>query len=255
MVALWPVIGKKMRPGKIKEEEKNLKMSLESAIEQLYDVFSTYPLASGLRDRSCECCVTDEEISELTRSPLKDITIEGIGHFMRSAVTTYGDENDLKHFIPRIIELFQDKEYNLADDFLTFEKLNYCNWQNWELKEIDAIQTYLKELWKDCLLKNSPISMDVFQLVNNYCGLQIALELWGKTSNKKSMAFLIEYLLYPTNMNLNEAENKIFSQWLASDEVLNNFMEIYFEEQDQQEANKISIAYTLAEQSKTINKQ
>ncbi len=238
-----------MRHGKIKEEEKNPKMNLETAIEQLYDVFNAYPLANGLRDRSCECCVTDKEISELTSGPLRELSIKVMGQFTRSAVTTFGDEKDFKHFLPRILELFQDQEYNLIDDFLTFEKLNYCKWENWESKEIHSIKQFFLELWKENIRLNSSTISEAFQIMHMYYDLETALIIWEEARNKESFQPLVEYVLYPADLGLNEQQQNVFQNWLSSDKMKSNLMKLYFEKVNEDEANKISIAYTILEQS------
>jgi hypothetical protein len=100
---------------------------LNIATKNLYDVFKKYTIEGNLRDRSCDCCVTDTEIKELLSKDLRTLTEDEIGHFMRSGITTYGEIADYKHFLPRILELMQFDGSNIADDFTTFEKLNYAN--------------------------------------------------------------------------------------------------------------------------------
>lgn len=99
-------------------------MEIKNSIENLYKTFSKYTILGNLRDRSCDCCVTNEEIKSLMSIQLKDLSEDKIGKYMRSAITTFGDENDYKHFLPRILELLINNS-DILDDFLTFEKLHY----------------------------------------------------------------------------------------------------------------------------------
>jgi len=225
-------------------------MSLEKAIVNLYEVFSLYSLKDNLRERSCNCCVTDDEIEPLVSKHLKELSAIEIGHFMRSAVTTFGDTEDLKHFLPRILESFLCSPHDLVYDFLIFEKLNYCNWKNWESIEVHTIKQFFLEFWKENIRCNSSTIESVFQIMHKYYDLDTALDIWEKASNKESFQPLVEYVLYHTDLGLNDQQENVFQNWLSSEKMKNNLMELYFEEVNEDEANRISIAYTILEKSK-----
>jgi len=224
--------------------------TLESATEKLYEVFRKYPLKVGLRDRSCPCCVSDDEIRDLTSKPLRGLSINEIGHFVRSAVTTFGDIDDLKHFLPRILELFQDESYDLVDDFLTFEKLNYTEWQAWEAIEIEAIEEYFLSLWESVVMdekcSNSQLE-NVLVLASKYVCIKKALEIWNSRCSKRSVELIVEHILDGSNFGLSEFDQDTFWKWASSQTVLEKIEELFFETKDELEASRISVAYTLVE--------
>ncbi len=226
--------------------------TLKQATENLYQVFSKYGLKGGLRDRSCPCCVSEGEIRELVKRPMSDLSVEEIGHFARSAISTFGDIDDFKHFLPRILELFQDRTYDLIDDFLTFEKLNYAEWETWDEHEIEVIENYFLALWsKSVSDENCPDSFieNAFHLVSKYNGIEKALKIWENRCSKKSVGLIVEYILKNPHSRLRESDYYTFWNWASSETNLNRLEELYFEIEDELEASRISVAYTLLEKN------
>ena len=80
---------------------------------------------------------------------LRELDAEDLGKYSLKAVTTWGDEYDFKHFLPRILELWDDC---VSHDML-FMKLQYLHWETWPPQEKDAIVVYfesiLKSLWHE----------------------------------------------------------------------------------------------------------
>jgi len=152
-----------------------MKQDLENSIQNLYDVFQKYTIKGNLRERSCKCCVSNDEIRELLLKPLKELLYDDIYHFMTSVVSTYGDIEDYKHFLPRILDLMGNSDVNLIDDFLTFEKLNYSEWETWDDNEVAAIEKFIEELWYETLRSSKSINNEIemtFKLFHKYMGVE-----------------------------------------------------------------------------------
>lgn len=82
-----------------------MKTNLNIATASVYKIFQSYTITGSLRARSCDCCVSDKEIKDLLSKPLKEVSEDEIGHFMRPAMTTFGAIEDYKHFLPRIFRI------------------------------------------------------------------------------------------------------------------------------------------------------
>lgn len=231
--------------------------NLESAIQNVFEVFSVYTLNGGLRDRSCKCCVSQEEIRELVSKPMNELSVDEIGHFMRSAISTFGDVDDLKHFLPRILELFQDPSYDLVDDFLTFEKLNYAEWETWNAEEIEAVDNYILALWAAIISNESSTISKIEKvpaLIAKYVGIEKALQIWKNKCSKKSIKLIVEHSLNGKNIGLSESDLNTFWNWISNKTVLKKMEELFFESNDEIESSRISVAYTLIERNKNENK-
>ena len=117
---------------------------LNEAIERLYSTFGSYPL----RDRidSCPCCRGPRETRHLHTKLLRDLTAEDLGLYAFRAMTTVGDADDFRHFLPRIFELLLCAEFPV-DKEVVLSKLTYAKWTEWPTGEIEAVRAYLTELW------------------------------------------------------------------------------------------------------------
>ncbi|MFK8061187.1 MAG: hypothetical protein AB8B78_14000 [Polaribacter sp.] len=239
-----------MHPGKIKEDR--IKgMEIENNIENLYKVFAKYNILGNLRDRSCDCCITNADIKSLLSKKLKDLSEDDLGHFLRSAITTFGDENDYKHFLPRIFELLNSND-NLIDDFLTFEKLNYTDWKSWNQLEIKAIENYFFALWIDALNNDSDNQYfeNVLILVLEYINPNDVFKEWEKYFTENRVKIILNYVLRGFTFNIQKDKDDAFNNWLSSKAVLELLEKIYDKVDDEFMAKEISIAYTILEKRK-----
>jgi len=217
-------------------------------IEKLYSTFSSYYIKGNLRERSCDCCVTDNEIRELLSKPLKELSADEIGHFMRSAITTYGDVTDYKHFLPRILELLIDQKADLVFDFMCFEKLNYSEWETWPSEEQRVLDDYFISFWEEVIFNETATDNqidEVFELISKYSNKTTALNLWLASTTQKSALFLVEAYLNNTYSKLFEYDFENISKWLGSKAVLQKIESAFFNEKNSDVANRISIVYTL----------
>ncbi len=225
---------------------------LLQVIDQLYTTFEKYTILSDLRGRSCECCVSDEEIRLLLSKRLKDLDDDDIGHFLRSAITTYGDLNDFKHFLPRILELMKNPDSEVFGDFLTFEKLNYSDWKTWNKNEVIVIENFFVALWIEIISKEDSSFGTIKKgllLMINYVGIDKALFIWENSNSKKAMIYIVESSINGFEIKLKDEDWDKLSKWLSNERLLKKIEDLFFETKNKSEANRISIAYTLLKSS------
>src|SRR6267143_4064753 len=89
---------------------------LRDAIEPLYVAFSQY----RLRERivACNHCHGSEDDRLLRSKQLRELGVQKLHHYIGDAMTTWGDDYDFRHFLPRILEIYA------LDDSLTDQFLN-----------------------------------------------------------------------------------------------------------------------------------
>lgn len=231
-----------------------MKTNLEIATENLYKTFNSYSLEGNLRERSCSCCVSDKDIKLLLSKDLLSISEDEIRYYMKKAVTTYGNINDYKHFLPRILELLQFDENDLLDDFLTFEKLHYTNWYTWNKTEIDAIEKYFIALWikimndKDAFFSQIENGLD---FMISYVGLEKIILHWKFINHASALNLIIDIVLGNILFSKNNKFKNELMKWFSEDAILSKIEIAFFETKDQLEANKISTVYTILETLKT----
>lgn len=88
--------------GAAPDEETPEHRALAAQVEVLYALFEEFPI--GARVEHCPCCVTDAEARALVSHPLRSIPGEVLDRYAFKAITTWGSEADLRHFVPAIWE-------------------------------------------------------------------------------------------------------------------------------------------------------
>src|SRR5687768_13278272 len=106
--------------------------NLKNSIENLYKSFSKYPLKEQIK--GCPCCVGKQENRVLHSKTLRELSGEDLSFYGFKALTTFGDVEDFKHFLPRLFEITVEDDF-AYDTAILFGKLKYADWQNWDEKE------------------------------------------------------------------------------------------------------------------------
>jgi hypothetical protein len=120
---------------------------LNDAIEELYRVFASYPLHKPFL--GCPCCHKEGHNLVIESKPLRALTYDDIQQYASDAITTWGDEDDFRHFLPRIFELLPESvSSHLSDAEIILGKLHYANWEQWPAPERMAFHNYLRALWR-----------------------------------------------------------------------------------------------------------
>ena len=167
---------------------------LDIATEELYRVFSRYPYNSDMP--ACPCCTTNEHKRALTSKTLRLLQGDDIGEFAYSAITTWGDVDDLKHFLPRILEL-KAKDDLWADTFVVLGKLEYTDWRSWRKEEQDAVYNFILAWWQYAAKTKSYYDRYDFKEFYKVVGdVNIMLERWQVSVKDKSIYSYIEFVSY-----------------------------------------------------------
>ncbi|PID88036.1 MAG: hypothetical protein CSB06_02095 [Bacteroidia bacterium] len=196
---------------------------LETAIEKLYKTFSKYPVKSKIS--GCPCCVTDIEQNKLHCKKLRELEDEDLSYYAFKAMTTFGDLNDFKHFLPRIFELTA-RRILTVDTFVILGKLNYGEWKTWSKDEIESINTFLKTWWKNDINKGDFFDVEIMIEVNKLLhDLPSMLNDWNleyETPGFRNYVELVENYYYDLKTQnqvfkeFTENEIEIFLSWIES---------------------------------------
>lgn len=119
-------------------------MELQSTIGRLYQVFQPYRLGPDFS--GCDHCVDPRETEHLTKTPLRDLSLEDLRRYAFKAMTTWGEVTHFKHFLPRLFELAADGPLDFELEIL-FGKLEYAKWEEWAPVERECVNDYLRALW------------------------------------------------------------------------------------------------------------
>jgi hypothetical protein len=123
---------------------------LDSAIEGLYSVFNRYRLPNHCG--GCPCCTSPADGQRLQAKPLRSLTAQDLERYARKALTTFGNEDDFRHFLPRLLEIAALEGAVADTEFeIVFGKIGYAHWESWPKAEQAAINTFLFAFWDHIL--------------------------------------------------------------------------------------------------------
>jgi hypothetical protein len=121
--------------------------NVEGAIANLYDTFAHYPLRPVVS--GCPCCTTLSNNVLLHSKALDKLTAKDLSKYSFKALTTWGDENDFRYFLPRLLELITfDTNDELAYPEIVLGKLRYAGYQAWDAQEQQAVHMFLFAFWQ-----------------------------------------------------------------------------------------------------------
>jgi len=135
----------------------------EIAIDKLYKTFSKYPYKSKIE--GCPCCVSDSDKSTLHSKKLRELEDEDLSYYAFKAMTTFGDLEDFKYYLPRIFELTAKRKL-MVNTFIILGKLEYGNWDTWDEEEKETINDFLIAWWKYDINSNKYFDSDILIELN-----------------------------------------------------------------------------------------
>jgi hypothetical protein len=123
----------------------------------LYEVFAGYPL--GDMHHVCDCgCVSEDDQARIRSKPLRQLTPADLGRYTFKATTTWGTADDLRHFLPRILEIVAyTGQVDYVDPEIAFGKLDHAGWTTWPVHERQAIEAFFAALWRRMLLTRATV--------------------------------------------------------------------------------------------------
>lgn len=136
---------------------------LRQTTERLYEVFGSYradPKSIGV----CPHCIHQEELDRLLAVPLRDLSAEELNPLASNAVKTHGEVDDLRYFLPRILELCVDGFDQFTDLEIIVNPLRFAEWHDWAEHEVSAVRAFLFSWW-GWFLSSHPRTINALELL------------------------------------------------------------------------------------------
>jgi hypothetical protein len=128
--------------------ERSPDATLRGAIEGLYATFAKYPRREHVE--GCPCCVDNEDHARLYSAALRKLDQHDLETFAFKTMSTWGDTDDFRHFLPRMLELVATVPDWTAGDVM-LGKLAYGKWLTWPADEQAAVVVFFDAVWADIL--------------------------------------------------------------------------------------------------------
>lgn len=216
-----------------------MNIELHEAIEQLYEVFAKYP-ANFNMDGSPMYQELAQWNRALTIKPLRHLSEDDLRIYYFKAMTTLGDVNDFKHFLPRILELLSVLPFDF-DEWVTLDKLKYGNYETWPTSEKEVIRQFLFAFWQKLITEKSDLIDALFDgyfpaIANVYPDFKQLLAMWLEIENEQAWQRLAAFVcrndrkilkqqVLPGNNDL-ATQGQLFLEWLKDVLVINKLKQV-----------------------------
>lgn len=170
-----------------------MNLELREAIEHLYKVFNKYP-ANPNMDGSPMYHDLAQWNRALLAKPLRELSIdkgdEDLVVYYFKAMTTWGNVNDFKHFLPRIFELLTTIPRGI-EEWVALNKLHYGHYETWPAVEQAAVHRFLLAFWQMLLNEESEWIDALFfnyfpSIASVFPDFNILLELWAAADSQEA---------------------------------------------------------------------
>lgn len=226
---------------------------LKVSIEKLYDTFAKYQELSKLEGSPLYYDL-DSWNKQLRSKKLRELTDEDLSRFAGKVILTWGDENDYRFYLPRILELTAELK-TPYDIWTLYSRLEEANWKAWEIEEQNAINDFTLELWSNLLNDNSEKAewefKDYFHAIANfYPDFPQVLNVWETNDSYTSVKHLTNYIFderqnlfdnnYIDSVEKNTKNIEQFQTWLTSDNTIKKIEKAFYENDKNEIAERLS---------------
>jgi hypothetical protein len=230
------------------------------AISRLYEVFARYPLPAYTDP--CLHCHTLEDEAKLHTKPLRELTCEDIRDYVWDALLVWGDEDDFRHFLPRIFDLFvtvPDPDLQISDPEILFGKFRHGNWRSWPEDEQASVEHFLHAIWRmvrdELPVEGSCIDVECWLCSISQCEDDLApyLREWVEDERLSSSLTLASFLLTSAIAQSGvarrnafwegrDAQYKQLQRWIKTPAVIEKLLRSEAECGDRQLAHEFEVA-------------
>jgi len=211
---------------------------LPQLIERAYVLFAGYRPGVEL-DTCTVCCMEPEDAEQLKRLPLREIPVQLLQYYQDAAKPEELDQNELRYFAPRYLELVKDFTFPSSEASLSLNRFGYFEWSVWTEEE-QALFTEFRDLvfakYLSCDFPSDPGPMSMLLLFHTAkfgiagplhqlrtCeaayGLKRFSQLWDWLGANNKGTFCV------TDAFADEAFNNELLAWLLSPDVRGHFLE------------------------------
>jgi hypothetical protein len=123
---------------------------LQETIDKAYKVFESYKPARPL-DVCTDCCMTVEQEGKLANLPVREIPQDLLAAYNDSAKPVKTRIEEVKHFLPRYLDLIAQFKFPTHSTELSFSRLIPFDNSEWIDQEQQLIAQFSIDFFKHCL--------------------------------------------------------------------------------------------------------
>lgn len=159
---------------------------LKEILNRTYKEFSKYHAVLPL-DVCIDCCMTKEETTKLASISVKSIPQELLAKYNDSAKPEKTRIEEIKHFLPRYLELISEYNFPSHSSELSFSRLIPFDNNEWTKNEFEILLNFQVEYFKHCLKQYPILSFSgtidsiIIMFWRSGIGIEKILSVWEET--------------------------------------------------------------------------
>ncbi len=173
---------------------------MKETIKNAYEVFSRYRVVRPL-DVCTVCCLTAEDEERLFSVPPGEIPVALLMKYTHSARSDKTRIEEVKHFLPRYLDLISVYQFPSHSAELSFSRLLPFDKNEWEPVEFKLLETFAAEYFVHTLnlypLPSSVSKIDsiLVMLWRAEFDIGALLEIWENTDTLESVLHFNDFFL------------------------------------------------------------
>ena len=164
---------------------------INEVINRAYQEFSKYPAVLPL-DVCTDCCMTKEETTKLVSISVDSIPQELLSNYNDSAKPEKTRIEEVKHFLPRYLQLISEFNFPTHSSELSFSRLVPFDKNEWTKNEYEILLNFQSEYFRHCLNTypipsfGDKIDSIIVMFWRSGIGIEKLLSIWEETENIES---------------------------------------------------------------------
>lgn len=196
---------------------------MENLIDKAYQTFAKYKLSEPL-DVCTECCMSKSDAALLQRMNLKDASQELIYEYNTGACSEKTPINEVKYFLPKLMELAVNFNFPSHSCELTFKRLEPHDESEFEENEKEILNHFTKDYFLQCLKtyplpETETIDNIIVMLAKGRFNLDIVFKVWEENIFEESTLHLCSLYFDGFNGNPDYKLVNTFSDEKTSEKV------------------------------------
>lgn len=142
-------------------------MSLDLAMRELYAAFSKYPKPRQMAVGPARRDAAKIAWPAMERTALRQLSGDDLFTFAHAAIDDWGELNDFKHFLPRMLELCAQGDSRIPREKVT-AKIAQGFWLDWPENEKQALTNFGVAWWQQALEPPEDDLHEVLSIIGQY---------------------------------------------------------------------------------------
>lgn len=135
-----------------------------------YSVFAPVPRPQRLHGSPLRN--VDKILRDITAAPLRRLTADQLGLFATSAITTVGEPEDYRHFLPRILELaIEGGAHTGFEAGVIADRIVMAGWRGWSRDEREAVEGVFRAAFRRAIEMGTDEQRDADEWLCGICHL------------------------------------------------------------------------------------